>query len=100
MTAQQFNAMLRFDAQFPSIYLRDFAEGRIRVIARNGDHLATICPPGLLCEDAVLLFKDAAESEFRGCYGTIAALLSAYQQANGNIDAVYETEEAMSDWDI
>lgn len=99
MNAQQLNSMLRFDAQFPSIYLRD-AEGRIRVLARNGDHLATICPPGLLCEDAVLLFKDAAESEFRGCYGTIAALLSAYQQANGTMDAVYETEEAMSDWDI
>lgn len=97
MTASHLHSLLRFNAQFPPIYLRD-ANDRIKVLARNGDHLATVCPPGMVCEDAVLLFRDAAQSEFHGCYGTIAALLSAYQQTGGDMNAVDETDDLTAAW--
>jgi hypothetical protein len=98
MKTAQLNQMLSFSAEHPFIYLRDHEGGHIRVLARNGEWLATIvpdyCPEGHL-----LLFKNSSEDEFRGSWGLLATILSVYQQTGGDWASVYEAEEQALEWE-
>ena len=45
MRAVQFNQMLQFVNTQPLLYFRDAEGGRIKVLNRAGDYLATLVPP-------------------------------------------------------
>ena len=91
MNAAHLTSMLKFSNTYASIYLRD-AGDRIRVLAKNGEWLATIVPD-FCSEGHVLLFKNSLEDEFRGSWGLIATVLSVYQQTGGDWEQVYDAEE-------
>jgi hypothetical protein len=93
MRAMQFNQMLQFINTQPLLYFRDAEGGRIKVLNRAGDYLATLVPPGLFSDEAHLLFRNEAEDEFRGSWGFLAMILSAYQQSGADFNEVYEMEE-------
>ena len=98
MKAAYLTGMLKFSADHPMIFLRDHVGGRIRVLARSGEWLATIVPD--FCPQGhVLLFKNTAENEFRGSWGLIATVLSVYQQTGGDWAQVYEAEEQAYEWE-
>jgi hypothetical protein len=86
--------MCQFINTQPFLYFRDAEGGRIKVLNRAGDYLATLVPPGLLSDEAGLLFRNNAEDEFRGSWGFLAMILSAYQQSGGDFNEVYEVEES------
>ena len=94
MRAVQFNQMLQFVNTQPLLYFRDAEGGGIKVLNRAGDYLATLVPPGLLSDEAGLLFRNEAEDEFRGSWGFLAMILSAYQQNRGDFVEVYKVEES------
>lgn len=98
MKAAYLTGMLKFSTEHPMIFLRDHADGRIRVLARSGEHLATIVPD--FCPQGhVLLFKNTAQDEFRGSWGLLATILSVYQQTGGNWEQVYDAEEQAAEWE-
>lgn len=98
MKAAYLTGMLKFSAEHPMIFLRDHVGGRIRVLARDGEWLATIVP-NFSIEGHVLLFRNSSEDEFRGSWGLIATVLSVYQQTGGDWAQVYAAEEQALEWE-
>lgn len=97
MNAAHLTSMLQFTNTHPQVFLRD-AGDRIRVLSRNGEHLATIVP-NWHANTNLLLFKNPSEDEFRGSWGLIATVLSVYQQTGGDWAQVYDAEEQALEWE-
>lgn len=100
MNASQLKTMLQFTNTHPRLYLRDMGKyaGSIRVLAKDGEWLATIIPD-FSPEGNVLLFRNPSGDEFRGGWGLIATVLSVYQQTGGDWAQVYDAEEQALEWE-
>lgn len=93
MTASEFMSMCRYVGGLPMLIFRDHVGGRIKVY-RNGEWVATLVPEGMLADTPVLLFKNESNDEFRADWGTLAHYMSVYQQSNGDLNSVYDAEDA------
>ena len=91
INARELYELCRYVNNKPFISLQRHEGDRVKVM-RNGEWIATVVPPGLLCDEQfVLLSYPYSEHEFRvDSLGKVAQLVSVLQQANCNWDAVYE----------